>query len=133
VPQNNAVSAELDVRAAMPRVEEAMSELALNRALEIIWEEVANANRYFADNAPWALRKTDPAAADAVLYRTAEAIRCLAIMVRWAMPASADKLLDQLAQPAEARDFAALATPLASGLALPPPAGVFPRWVEEKA
>ncbi len=133
VPQPAAQPSALDVRSAVPRIEEAMAELALNRALEIIWEEVANANRYFADMAPWSLRKTDPAAADAVLYDTAEAIRCLAIMVRWAIPASADKLLDQLAQPGDARDFVALATPLVPGIALPPPQGIFPRWVEEKA
>jgi len=132
VPQP-AGKADLNVTASMGRIQEAMSDLALHRALEIIWEEVANANRYFADMAPWSLRKTDPAAADAVLYHTAEAIRCLAIMVRWAIPESADKLLDQLGQPADARDFAALATPLAPGLTLPPPQGVFPRWVEEKA
>ena len=132
VPQPSA-PATLDVRLAVPRIKEAMAELGLHRALEIIWEEVANANRYFADMAPWSLRKTDPAAADTVLYHTAEAIRCLAIMVSWAIPASADKLLDQLAQAEDARDFAALDTPLAPGLALPPPQGVFPRWVEEKA
>jgi methionyl-tRNA synthetase len=114
------------------RIDEAMGQLALHRALEIAWEGVAEANRYFADNAPWALRKTDPARADTVLYHTAEAVRRLAILTRWAIPASADKLLDQLGQAADARDFAALDAPLAPGLALPPPEGVFPRWVEEK-
>ena len=114
------------------RIDEAMAQLALHRALEIAWEGVAEANRYFADNAPWALRKTDPARADTVLYHTAEAVRRLAILTRWAIPASADKLLDQLGQAAGARDFAALDAPLAPGLALPPPQGVFPRWVEEK-
>jgi methionyl-tRNA synthetase len=34
-------------------------------------------------------------------------------------------LLDQLAVPAEARDIAALAVPLAEGTALPPPAPLF--------
>jgi methionyl-tRNA synthetase len=112
------------------RMGEAMADLALHRALEVIWEGVAEANRYFADRAPWTLRKTDPAEADGVLYRTAEAIRQLAILVRWAIPASADALLDQLAQPADGRDFAALATPLAPGTVLPTPQGVFPRWIE---
>lgn len=111
----------------LPRVAEAMADLALHRALEIIWEGVGEANRYFADMAPWALRKTDPAKADAVLYWTAEAVRQLAILVRWVIPASADKLLDQLAVAADARDLAALDTPLEAGVALPPPQGVFPR------
>jgi methionyl-tRNA synthetase len=111
----------------LPRVTEAMDELALHRALEIIWEAVGEANRYFADMAPWALRKTDPAKADAVLFWTAEAVRQLAILVRWVIPASADRLLDQLGVATDARDLAALAAPLAAGTMLPAPQGVFPR------
>ena len=107
-----------------------MDELALNRALEIVWDGVALANRYFADMAPWALRKEDPAMADGVLYWTAEAVRILAILARWAIPTSADKLLDLLGQSEDARDFAALSVPLKPGTQLPQPQGVFPRWVE---
>jgi methionyl-tRNA synthetase len=113
--------------ALLPRMAQAIDELALHRALEVLWEGVGEANRYFADTAPWALRKTDPAKADAVLYWTAESVRQLAILARWAIPASADKLLDQLGVAADARDFAALATPLAAGATLPAPQGVFPR------
>ncbi|PZU08540.1 methionine--tRNA ligase [Sphingomonas sp.] len=115
---------------AKEKLDEAMGALAPHRALEAIWEAVGEANRYFADMAPWSLRKTDPVAADAVLYETAEAIRQLAILVRWAIPASADALLDQLAQAPEARSFAALAHPLAPGTTLPAPQGVFPRWTD---
>ncbi|HET8613233.1 MAG TPA: methionine--tRNA ligase, partial [Sphingomonas sp.] len=111
----------------LERMATAMDELALNRALEIAWEGVGEANRWFADRAPWALRKTDPRAADAVLYWTAETVRRLAILVRWAIPASADKLLDQLGVAADARDFAALDAPLVAGTILPAPQGVFPR------
>ena len=68
--------------------------------------------------------------ADGVLYWTAEAVRVLAILARWAIPESADKLLDLLAQGADARDFAAIGTPLEPGTQLPAPQGVFPRWVE---
>ena len=114
-------------------VDTAMAMPSPNRALEAIWDAVGDANRYFADNAPWSLRKTDPAAADTILYHTAEAVRRLAILVRWAVPSSADRLLDLLAQPQDARDFAALATPLRPGTALPPPVGIFPRLEDEKA
>ncbi|MDB5682520.1 MAG: methionyl-tRNA ligase [Sphingomonas bacterium] len=110
-----------------------MGTLELHRALEAIWTIVAAANEYFAHQAPWAVRKTDPARADTILYVTAELIRRLAILVRWAIPTSADALLDQLGQVGEARDFAALSTALAAGSSLPPPQGVFPRWVEPTA
>jgi len=43
------------------------------------------------------------------------------------------RMLDQLGVPHDARSFAALATPLPDGLPLPPPQGVFPRYVEPVA
>lgn len=130
VPEPGNAPNELELAQLLPRVNDAMADLALHRALEIVWDGVALANRYFADMAPWSLRKEDPALADGVLYRTAEAVRVLAILARWAIPASADKLLDLLGQAPEARDFAALDTPLIPGTQLPAPQGVFPRYVE---
>jgi methionyl-tRNA synthetase len=132
-------AAEVDIDQILPRLAglpkelgSLMERLSLNAALEAIWAAVADVNVYFAEQAPWALRKTDPAAADSVLYVTAEAVRRIAILVRWAIPSSADKLLDQLGQPAECRNFASLSASLQVGLSLPAPQGVFPRWVEEK-
>ncbi|WP_294395596.1 methionine--tRNA ligase [uncultured Sphingomonas sp.] len=130
VPQPGPAHDQLGLAQLRERLDSAMDDLALHRALEIVWDGVALANRYFADMAPWSLRKEDPDMADGVLYWTAEAVRILAILARWAIPASADKLLDLLNQPAEARDFAALDVPLAPGTQLPAPQGVFPRWVE---
>lgn len=130
VPEPGLAHDQLGLVGFAPRVAEQMESLALHRALEVVWDGVALANRYFADMAPWSLRKEDPAMANGVLYRTAEAVRILAILARWAIPASADALLDQLDQPTEARDFAALDHPLAPGTQLPAPSGVFPRWVE---
>jgi len=94
---------------------------------------VADANSYFAAAAPWELRTRDPERMATVLYVTAEVLRQIAILAQPAMPASAAKLLDLLAVPAGARRFAALgvAGRLAAGTPLPPPIGVFPRYVEK--
>ena len=120
--------------AAIPgEVAAAMEQLALHRALEAIWKGVAEANLYFSEQAPWAVRKTDSARADTILYHSAEAVRQLAILTRWAVPASADALLDQLGQTAQARGFASLGDALVPGLELPAPRGVFPRWTEPTA
>jgi len=99
----------------------------IDQALDTIREQLSATNTYFADQAPWALRKTDPARADSVLYHTAETIRQLAIMLRWVMPESCDKMLDLLAQPANAREFEHLGTAIEPGLELPQPVGIFPR------
>jgi methionyl-tRNA synthetase len=114
------------------KAREAMKTHQLHQVLNAVWAVVADANRYFAGEAPWALAKTDPARQKTVLYVTAEVIRQVAILAQPFMPTSAGKLLDLLDIPATERDFAALeeGRRLAAGTALPPIAPVFPRYVE---
>jgi methionyl-tRNA synthetase len=106
---------------------------AINKALDAIWRVVADANRYFAAQAPWGLKKTDPKRMGTVLYVTAELLRQFGILTQPYMPTSARKLLDLLDIPADQRSFASLATRLDGGVELPPPTPVFPRYVETEA
>ncbi|MFC0243016.1 methionine--tRNA ligase [Rhodopseudomonas telluris] len=108
----------------------AMATQQIHQALNAVWAVVAEANRYFAGEAPWALAKTDPARQKTVLYVTAEVLRQVAILAQPAIPASAAKLLDILGVAADARDFAALPTRIVPGTKLPAPAPIFPRYVE---
>ncbi len=103
---------------------------AFNKALEATWEVIGAANRYVDEQAPWALRKSDPVRMASVLYVAAETVRRLAILSQPVMPGAMGRLLDQLGVAPEARDFAALDTALAAGTVLPKPEGVFPRFVE---
>jgi methionyl-tRNA synthetase len=118
--------------AMIGKAREAMKTRALHQVLNAAWAVVADANRYFAGEAPWALAKTDPVRQGTVLHTTAEVIRQVAILSQPFMPKSAGKLLDLLAVPEGERDFAALggARRIAAGSALPAPAPVFPRYVE---
>ncbi|HTN97749.1 MAG TPA: methionine--tRNA ligase [Nordella sp.] len=129
--EDEAILAASDALIAECRVQHDVQ--AINKALDAIWKVVADANRYFAGQEPWALKKTDPARMGTVLYVTAEILRQVGILVQPYMPASAAKLLDLLAVPAGQRDFSALGIKgrLASGTPLPTPQGVFPRYVEE--
>ncbi|GAK46753.1 methionyl-tRNA synthetase [Tepidicaulis marinus] len=104
----------------------------IHQALGVIWDTVAEANRYFAGQEPWALKKTDPARMGTVLYVTAEVIRRVAILAQPVVPSGAAKLLDLLAVLPEARSFASLEDKLVPGTALPAPSGVFPRFVDEE-
>jgi methionyl-tRNA synthetase len=117
---------------ALSRVEEAIDAFAIHRALEIVWALIADANRYFAGEEPWAHKKTDPERMATILYVTAEVTRQIGILVQPVMPESAGKLLDQLGVPENARQFAALGPNgrLKPGTQLPPPSPVFPRHVE---
>ena len=112
----------------------AMGRQAVHSALASIFAVVSEANRYFAGQEPWALKKTDPERMGTVLYVTAEVIRQVAILCQPFMPDSAGKLLDVIAVDAGERDFDRLggAGRLAPGTALPKPQPVFPRYVEEE-
>ncbi len=106
---------------------------SINKALDAIWRVVADANRYFAGQEPWALKKTDPARMDTVLYVTAEVLRIIGIMTQPYIPASAASLLHLLSVPDDMRSFADLGKSLASGTPLPAPQPIFPRYIEEEA
>jgi methionyl-tRNA synthetase len=113
----------------------AMATQQLHQVLNAVWAVVADANRYFAGEAPWALAKTDPAKQATVLYVTAEVLRQVAILAQPFVPTSAAKLLDLLAVPADERSFAFLDGKhrIAAGSKLPAPAPVFPRYIEAEA
>jgi methionyl-tRNA synthetase len=103
--------------------------------LNHVWSVVADANRYFAAEAPWALAKTDPGKQGTVLYVTAEVIRQVAILAQPVMPTSSNKLLDLLGVPADERGFDRLGSKnrLAPDTTLPAPTPVFPRYIEPEA
>jgi methionyl-tRNA synthetase len=120
--------------AALETARKAMAEQAPHQALAAIFGVVAEANRYFAGQEPWALRKTDPARMATVLYVTAEVLRRVAILTQPFIPGSAAKLLDILAVPADKRNFADIESgALVGGSPLPAPQPVFPRYVEAEA
>jgi methionyl-tRNA synthetase len=109
---------------------EHMKTQQLHQALNCVWAVVADANRYFASEEPWAKAKTDPRRQGTILYVTAEVLRQVAILAQPFMPASAANMLDQLAISAGERAFDALATRIKPGAALPAPKPVFPRYIE---
>jgi len=119
---------------ALSTARKAMAEQAIHTALAAVFSVVAEANRYFAGQEPWALRKTDPKRMETVLYTTAEAVRRIGILCQPFIPGSAAKLLDLLALGVEARQFDQISDrhALASGTALPTPQPVFPRYVEQE-
>ncbi len=119
-----------EVSGMLAEARAAHAEVRPDVALDAIWARVGAVNAYLNEMAPWALRKSDPARADVVLYHAAECIRRIALLVQPAMPESAAKMLDQLAVAEEARSFGAFDARLVPGTPLPAPQGVFPRWVE---
>ena len=119
--------------ALLPTLRAEIDVQAFHKALDALWAVIGDANRYVDEQAPWALKKTDPPRMGTVLYVLAETIRHLAILTQPVLPEASAKILDQLGQGAEARGFGNLgpAGALKGGTPLPPPQGVFPRFIEE--
>jgi methionyl-tRNA synthetase len=130
---DKAILVQADGMIALART--AMATQQIHQALNAVWAVVAEANRYFAGEAPWALAKTDPKRQATVLYVTAEVVRQIAIMAQFVMPAASTKMLDILGVPddTESRNFAALGARILPGTVLPSPTPVFPRYVEPAA
>ncbi len=116
--------------AMIGNVREQMKTQQLHQVLNCVWAVVAEANRYFASEEPWAKAKTDPKRQGTILYVTAEVLRQVAILAQPFVPAAAATMLKQLAIPAGERSFAALGTRIKAGATLPPPKPIFPRYVE---
>ncbi|MCB2059925.1 MAG: methionine--tRNA ligase [Novosphingobium sp.] len=131
---NDADSAlESGVRANISAMRAAFDELAFSEGLEAWMKAVFACNQYVDEQAPWELRKSDPERMAAVLLTLFRCVRDLAIAVRPVVPASADRLLEQMGIAPEAREFAALEVDdwfealVATGFRLDKPVGVFPR------
>ena len=120
---------EREVGEAIQAAQKAMDEQLVHEATGAIVAALSSANNYFAAQEPWALKKTDPERMATVLYRTADTVRRLTIPMLAFVPASAARLLDQLAVPEEDRilPLALVRDRLVPGTELPVPQGVFAR------
>jgi methionyl-tRNA synthetase len=114
-------------------VRAAIDRQTFHEALEEIWKVIRAANGYIDRQAPWALNKTDKARMATVLRVLVDTIRVVATLLQPFMPTSMATMLDQLGVPVHARTIEALSAPLADGIQLPAPRGVFPRYVEPAA
>src|SRR4051812_2523934 len=105
--------------------------LELSQGIEAWLRAVFACNQYIDAQAPWALRKTDPARMEAVLATLYRAIADLGIAIQPVVPGAAARLLDQMG--VAERDYAALrddgryARLAASGFTLTAPTPIVPR------
>jgi methionyl-tRNA synthetase len=89
-----------------PVVCERLDRIDITGALEVIWQQVRALNAFVAAEEPWKMAKDADRAADldAVLYRLAESLRVVSLLLHPWMPDSTDKLLAALGE--ERRDIA---------------------------
>ena len=107
--------------ATATEVPEAFGRFAFSIGIEAWLRAVFACNAYIDEQAPWALRKTDPERMAAVLGTLVRAIRLLTVAIAPIIPASADKLLTLI----DAGE---------GGAPIPQPTPLFPRLeLEEEA
>ena len=131
---NDADNALFDIvcGAASETIPAAFDELALSKACESWIQAVFACNAYIDEQAPWALRKTDPERMETVLATLYICIAVLAVAIRPVIPASSDKLLDTMGVAPELRTYDGIMShwysPLAeSEFKLEQPTPLFPR------
>lgn len=118
--------------AVSKRLPESFEALEFSVGLEHWMAAIFACNQYVDTQAPWTLRKTDPARMQTVLATLYIAIAQLAVAVIPVMPSSAGKLLDQMGIAPELRTYEAIQSHWYSSLAeagfrLEQPVGIFPR------
>jgi len=128
---DNALFELLD-KAVLQEMPAAYERLAFAQALESWIGAVYACNAYIDEQAPWALRKTDPERMQTVLATLYIAIAVLAVAAIPVMPQSMAKLLDAMGIGPELRTFEGIwshwYSPLAeSGYRIDKPQGLFPR------
>ena len=117
-------------REALPREFEALS---FSAGIEAWMQAVWACNQYVDEQAPWALRKTDPKRMEAVLLTLYVAIRDLALAIQPVVPSKAKAVLDMLGVAETQRAYADLAdeswygTLVAAGHRIGKPEPQFPR------
>lgn len=115
-------------QACAEELPQAFERLAISAGLEAWIQAVFACNAYIDEQAPWALRKTDPERMKRVLATLCGCIRDLAIALSPVTPVSTAKILDALCIPQDARDLAALAHDPALGtIRVENPTPAFPR------
>jgi methionyl-tRNA synthetase len=118
--------------AAGSTIPAAFADLALSRGCEAWIQAVFACNAYIDEQAPWALKKTDPERMQTVLATLYICIAVLSVAIAPVVPASADRLLDSMGVGPELRTFEGILShwysPLAeSSFRLAQPTPLFPR------
>ena len=79
--------------------------IELNKILSEIWDQISNLNKYFSDQKPWELKKTNIDRMNTVLFVTVDNIRRISIMLIPFIPESANKILDLMSIDVAERSF----------------------------
>ncbi|HZI17193.1 MAG TPA: methionine--tRNA ligase [Pyrinomonadaceae bacterium] len=97
-PDASALAGSLEL--ARDQFARAVEAYELNRALEVVWSLVARIDKFISEAKPWELAKSEEqrATLSAVLYRSAETLRWLAVLLHPFVPEATGSIWRQLGQ-----------------------------------
>ncbi len=112
-------------------ITDALEKVKIREALNLIMHFSKNANRYFQDNKPWVLVKTDRKRAGTVLNVLANQVKDIGILAEPYLPLTSERIFKQLNLDLSERKWKKIGEPLAAGHRLGKPKILF-RKLEEK-
>tara|TARA_Y100000591_G_C21628904_1_gene591732 strand:+ start:21 stop:449 length:429 start_codon:yes stop_codon:yes gene_type:complete len=68
----------------------------ISEYIKAVWELVNNSNKYFNENEPWKILKTDTKQFNKILFTTAELIKIIAIYIYPIMPTTSESIFNFL-------------------------------------
>ena len=89
----------------LPKLKELMNNQDLNIYIKQVIKFSFNANKYFNDQEPWSLKKSNPERMNTVLYNILNQIRSISILLYPVMPESTIKALETLGVEEKARNL----------------------------
>ena len=87
---------------------ELMDNQNLNEYIKVVVDYSFAANKYFNDNKPWSIKKTDKKRADAIIFTIVEHIKNISILLTPIIPIASNKVLDILKINHEKRNLKAI-------------------------
>lgn len=86
----------LKAKSKNPKLDKLIEEFRFNEALEEIWEEIRNANRYIEETKPWELAKTDKKKLEKVIQELTYRLWLIAYGLSSFLPETSEKIQKQL-------------------------------------
>ena len=95
-PENPDIILSKEILNELPKLKKLMDDQNLNLYIKKVIEFSFNANKYFNDQEPWSLKKSNPERMNTVIYNILNQIKSISILLNPIMPDSTDKILSVL-------------------------------------
>ena len=90
-----------DLKNSLPKLISLMNKQELNEYIKTVVSFSFDANKYFNDSEPWAVKKNDPEKMNAILFTIVEQIKNISILLNPIIPNATNRVLSMINIPTE--------------------------------